>query len=322
MRRRTSGIQALIAVDKPRGMTSHDVVDRVRRALGESRVGHAGTLDPDATGVLVVGVGQATRLMGFLTADRKSYDARIRFGTETSTDDEEGEVVVEAPVPVELRDERQARAFLATLVGPHDQVPPRFSAISVDGRRAYDRARAQEDFELEARPVTIFSAELISIPSGEPICWECSFDVSKGCYIRSIARDVGRTLGTAAHLSQLRRTSSGPIGLDACLTLGQVSDLGAEHILDRALDPVSALGLPTCLLSDSQVIDVSCGRALRLSECRWDASTLPTTGVPTSDVCVVAGDRLMGIWSVSSDRLVCKVNFPGGISGVGARALR
>ena len=151
VKRIPSDINLLFAVDKPLGCTSHDVVSRVRRALGVRRVGHAGTLDPLATGVMVLGVGQATRLLGMLTLDRKSYIASISFGSETNTDDAEGEVTSVGPVALELKDEAYARQVLASFVGPQMQVPPAFSAISVNGVRAYKRARAGESVELPAR---------------------------------------------------------------------------------------------------------------------------------------------------------------------------
>ena len=174
MRRGTSGINAVIAVDKPLGMTSHDVVNRVRRALGERRVGHAGTLDPDASGVMVVGIGQGTRLMGLMTADDKRYDALVEFGSETNTDDAEGEVTREAPVPDRLAQPEVAQVVVASLVGEVDQVPPGFSAISVNGVRSYQRARDGEDFELEPRRVRIIDASLVEVASCDPITWKCS----------------------------------------------------------------------------------------------------------------------------------------------------
>ena len=143
MRRSASGINCLIAVDKPLGLSSHDVVNRVRRILGERRVGHAGTLDPAASGVLVLGVGQAARLLGMLTLDDKRYDARIAFGAQTSTDDAEGEVIRTASVPERLGDQAVAQVVFSSLVGPCDQTPPAYSAISIDGKRAYDRARGE-----------------------------------------------------------------------------------------------------------------------------------------------------------------------------------
>ena len=188
MRRGTSGINALIAVDKPLGMTSHDVVARVRRSLAERRVGHAGTLDPDASGVLVVGVGQGTRLMGLLTSERKGYVGLVVFGSETETDDAEGKVTRTAEVPDWAWDEHAVRERLAAIEGPCMQVPPAYSAISVNGVRSYARARAGETVELDARPVTVHSASLAAIQDvdGHP-GWLCAFEVSKGCYIRAIA---------------------------------------------------------------------------------------------------------------------------------------
>ena len=238
MRRGTSGINCLLAIDKPLGLTSHDVVSRVRRVLGERRVGHAGTLDPAASGVLVVGVGQATRLLGMLTLDDKRYEARIAFGTQTSTDDVEGEVVLTRPVPERLAEPGVAAAVVASLVGSCDQVPPAYSAISVDGRRAYDRARAGEEVELPVRHVTIHEAALTGVETGDELVWLCSFHVSKGTYVRSIARDLGQSMGTAAHLAGLRRTASGPVGIDACLSLEELEALGPSHVLKRALDNI------------------------------------------------------------------------------------
>ena len=150
MSRKPSAFSALIAIDKPAGMTSHDVVSRVRRAVGEKRVGHAGTLDPAATGVLVVGIGQATKLLGLLTLDRKGYDTTFALGTETTTDDAEGDVTRTAPVPDDLLDYMRAKAEVLDLRGEQDQVPPSFSAVSVGGRRAYDAARSGEALELSS----------------------------------------------------------------------------------------------------------------------------------------------------------------------------
>jgi tRNA pseudouridine55 synthase len=320
VKRGTSGVNALIAIDKPCGMTSHDVVSRVRRYIGEGRVGHAGTLDPDASGVLVVGIGQGTRLMGLLTLDRKGYEAVIEFGSETDTCDASGEVVSTSPVPRELSDTTQAAAYLSTLVGPCEQVPPNYSAISVGGRRSYERARAGEDFELPARRVEILSSSLISVDAhvGEggaaSVSWRCSFVVSKGCYIRSIARDMGRDLGCGAHLSALGRTSSGDIDLDSCHTLDEIAEAGVDGIVALALDPVAALGLPVRRLSADEVGPASCGRRLCLGSIEGDR--MPADG---DSVCLLTPDRLLaGVWHVEGRHLVSSVNFACGISGVRA----
>lgn len=319
MRRGTSGINALIAVNKPCGMTSHDVVSRVRRAVGEKRVGHAGTLDPDASGVLVVGIGQGTRLMGHLTAERKSYLARITFGSETTTDDAEGEIVREAPVPESLFDEQEAQAQLSALVGKHMQVPPAYSAISVDGVRSYARARAGLEVVLDPRPIEIFAADFIGLEQGsaEPpeLSWLCSFDVSKGCYIRSIARDLGRACGSAAHLTALTRTSSGTIALKDCMTLDELAQLG-QGVSSRALDPAAALGLPVRHLSERELVDASSGKRLYLT---GDGSAHELQNVDEGGkVSLVCGTKLYGIWERRGSQLVCSTNFPAGVEGVRA----
>ena len=180
MRRGESGLSCLVAVDKPLGLTSHDVVSRVRRSVGERRVGHAGTLDPLATGVLVVGVGQATRLLGLLSLDEKGYEALFSFGRETETDDAEGATRREAPVPPQLADEAFARRAVEGLVGEVDQVPPAYSAISVGGRRAYDAARSGSAVELAPRHVRILEAGLLAVeeaPVGS-LAWRVSLRVS------------------------------------------------------------------------------------------------------------------------------------------------
>ncbi len=315
MRRGTSGLNLLLAVDKPAGMTSHDVVMRVRRALGERRVGHAGTLDPAATGVMVVGVGQGTRLMGLLTAEEKSYLAGISFGTETDTDDAEGAVVRTADVPDALRDPSHAAEVLDGLVGEVDQVPPAYSAISVNGVRAYAQARAGESVELAARRVRIIAAQLLAVIDGDPLVWQAAFTVSKGTYIRSIARDLGRQEGTAAHLSELRRTSSGTVTLGQCHTLDEIAEAGADGIGALALDPVAALGLPVRHVSEGELPHVLNGR------------TLPPTGVVGPDgrevaprdgerVVLVREGRLLGVWHAEPQGLRTTVNFPDGVSGV------
>ena len=313
-KRGTSGIHCLIAVDKPQGCTSHDVVARVRRALGERRVGHAGTLDPAATGVMILGIGQATRLLGKLTLDTKSYVARIAFGAETSTDDAEGEVIREEPVPEELLDERFARAALERFRGDSLQVPPSFSAISVNGVRAYKAARAGESVELAARPVTVHSAELLEAGSvdGRTV-WTVAFTVSKGTYIRALARDIGRAVGSAAHLEGLRRTASGSVGLARCCAL---EGLSPEKVAESMLDPVSCLGVPRIDLSREFLDDIRCGRAIprRRVACALGAdSSEEGVGGP---VALVVDGALAALALATPDRILMKDVFPDGIKGV------
>ncbi len=310
MSRRPSAFSALVAIDKPAGLTSHDVVSRVRRAVGEKRVGHAGTLDPAATGVLVVGIGQATRLLGLLTLERKGYLATLALGAETTTDDAEGEVTATAAVPPELLEPDRAAEEVARLVGERDQVPPRFSAVSVGGRRAYDAARAGEELELSARHVTIHAAMLVGVRPDER-SWVVGLDVSKGTYVRSIARDLGRELGCLAHVSELRRTFSGPVTLADCVSLDELEERGADLARERCLDPVAALGLRVRDLAVEEVADVVSGR-------RIPAGALRDGGAPAPEerVALVFDGGLVGIWRREGARLVCVSNFPQGIEGV------
>ena len=213
-RRTPSQLNMLLAVDKPVGCTSHDVVSQCRRALHERRVGHAGTLDPMASGVMVVGVGQATRLLGMLTLDTKNYVADISFGAETNTDDAEGEAVRTVAVANELRDPAYARERLAAMLGPQMQVPPAFSAISVNGVRAYKSAREGNAVDLPPRPVEVYAADLIAVGGeGDTCVWTVAFSVSKGTYIRALARDLGKELGVGGYLTRLRRTRVGRFAL-------------------------------------------------------------------------------------------------------------
>jgi tRNA pseudouridine55 synthase len=212
----------LVIVDKPAGLTSHDVVARIRRLAGTRRVGHAGTLDPMATGVLVVGVEKATRLLGYLTLTQKQYDATIRLGQSTSTDDAEGEVTSTAPA-ANVDPAAIARA-VKDLTGEIQQVPPAVSAIKVDGQRAYKLTRAGAAPELKSRPVTVYEFTITGIrPAGDHTDVDATVRCSSGTYIRALARDLGHDLGTGGHLTRLRRTRVGGYGLEAARTLDQLA---------------------------------------------------------------------------------------------------
>lgn len=315
MKRGQSGINCLFALDKPVGPTSHDVVYSVRRAMGERRVGHAGTLDPAASGVLVVGVGQGTRLLGMLTLDEKVYEARIVFGSETTTDDAQGSVTLTREIPPSLQDAAFAEQTLSELVGTFDQIPPSFSAVSVDGRRAYDRARAGEEVELSARKVTIHEARLLSIESGEAVAWNVYLHVSKGTYVRSIARDLGRSLGSAAHVGGLRRVSSGSVDLSQCLTLAELEELGNGAVPGHCLDPVRALGYPFRVLGTMELEDVACGRPIDAGLC-VDCSGMIRPPKEGELVSLVSNGSLVGVWRRGAAKLRCEANFPAGIVGV------
>lgn len=226
----------LVVVDKPGGMTSHDVVARVRRALGTRKVGHAGTLDPMATGVLILGAGRATRLLGHLLLAEKSYDATVRLGQATNTDDADGEVVSGASAAAV--DEDSVRAALRAFVGNIEQVPSTVSAIKVGGKRAYALARQGEEVVLEPRPVTIRSIELRDSrrPATGLLDVDISVTCSSGTYIRAVARDVGAALmvggeSVGGHLTALRRTTVGPFSLSDAVTL---EDLDADRLTSMA----------------------------------------------------------------------------------------
>lgn len=240
-KRGSTDLSCVIGIDKPLGLSSHDVVNRCRVVLGERRIGHAGTLDPQATGVLPILVGPAARLDRYLTGHRKAYVARIAFGTATSTDDAEGEPIKVGPLTPELSSEPFARSTLASFLGPQRQIPPVYSAIKVNGVRSYAATRKGAIIDLEPRDIVVHEAELLDIDDADGmLSWAVRFDVSKGTYIRALARDVGRAVGVPAHLSGLRRECVGELTLDGCINLETLAEVGTR----AALDPVKLLGYP------------------------------------------------------------------------------
>ncbi len=226
----------IVVVDKPAGWTSHDVVGRIRRLAGTRKVGHAGTLDPMATGVLVVGVNRATRLLTYLVGSDKEYAATVRLGQATVTDDAEGEVT-SAPGAEEV-DDGALLAAVARLTGAIAQVPSAVSAIKVDGKRSYARVRAGEDVALPARPVTVSRFDVVARRSAMTEDGTAVTDVdvvvacSSGTYVRALARDLGAALGTGGHLAALRRTRVGPFVLDDAATLEELA--GSFRLMDLA----------------------------------------------------------------------------------------
>lgn len=300
----------LAAIDKPVGMTSHDVVNAVRRALGVKRVGHAGTLDPLASGVMVMGVGQATRLLGFATTEGKSYRARVVFGSETTTDDEEGQTTVEAPAPEGALDRAWADAALECVRTQTMQVPPAYSAIQVDGRRAYAEARAGKAVELEPRPIRVERAELADLGTldGGGVWWDVDFDVSKGTYIRALARDLGRFLGSACHLGGLRRLKSGIVTISDCASLDDVRARGADAL--RPLDPCAVLGIRRIVVDEGELADVLSGRRLSAARAAGGAGSTMSEG---EAACIVHGDVLWGIAYRSGGALAPRVVFTEGV---------
>jgi tRNA pseudouridine55 synthase len=212
----------LVVVDKPDGMTSHDVVARVRRIMGTRKVGHAGTLDPMATGVLVLGIERATKLLGHLALDTKAYLATIRLGSSTTTDDAQGETLSTSDVSG-VTDEAVA-AGIARLTGHIQQVPSAVSAVKVDGKRAYARVRAGEQVELAARPVEVSRFDLLAARREDGLELDVMVECSSGTYVRALARDLGADLGVGGHLAALRRTRVGPFDLRVVTTLEKLAE--------------------------------------------------------------------------------------------------
>ena len=264
----------LLVIDKPSGWTSHDVVARGRRLAGTRKVGHAGTLDPMATGVLILGVGRATKLLGYLSLTDKSYDATIRLGGGTTTDDAEGE-----PIPGAAADGLElavVQAAVAQLIGEIEQVPSSVSAIKVDGKRSYARVRAGEDVQLAARTVTVARFDLMEVRRSPGwLDLEVSIDVSSGTYIRAIARDLGELLGVGGHLTALRRTRVGRFTVDQARTLEE-----SEKELDLVTlaDAVTAT-FPRRELSDDEARDTSHGRSLEPSTVEGVVGVFDRAGV-------------------------------------------
>jgi tRNA pseudouridine55 synthase len=237
-RRKASDVAGVLVVDKPLGPTSHDVVQTVRRAAGQSRVGHTGTLDPAASGVLVVCLGRATKLVRFLQAGRKTYAARMVLGVETDTQDAQGEVVARTPAP--HVDERRFCEALTRFHGELEQVPPMVSALKVGGERLHELARRGEEVDRAARPVRIHDLLLDEFDATDRDHPEAAFLVtcSAGTYVRTLAHDVGRSLGVGGSLVSLRRVANGPFTVDEAHTLETIGDAGREGALSALLLPV------------------------------------------------------------------------------------
>ncbi|WP_074711367.1 tRNA pseudouridine(55) synthase TruB [Arthrobacter alpinus] len=258
-------LSGLVIVDKPQGWTSHDVVGRMRRLAGTRKVGHAGTLDPMATGVLVVGINKATRLLTYIVGTSKTYEATIRLGATTITDDAEGEVT--ATCATDAVTDEAVEAGIAKLRGPISQVPSSVSAIKVNGERAYARVRSGEEVKLAARPVTIHSFDVLDIRHDVMddgvgyVDVDVTVRCSSGTYIRALARDLGSDLGVGGHLTALRRSAVGPYTLDRARTLEALAE--NLEILDIA-DAARAL-MPVRELTADEARELSFGRRIPAS---------------------------------------------------------
>lgn len=258
-------MNGFVLVDKAAGMTSHDVVAQARKKFGTKRIGHAGTLDPMATGVLVLGVGHATKLLQYIVDGKKSYEATIKLGVATRTDDREGDVISTADASAVT--EEQIRTGLQQYVGTIMQRPSSVSAIKIDGKRAYDRVRDGEEVEIPAREVTIESIALLDIRG-------CEVDItvicSAGTYIRAIARDLGEALGVGGHLTSLHRTFVSPFSISECHDLESAALISTAEAVARIM--------PTRSLSNEELIEIGFGRTIGASESDGVVAALNTDG--------------------------------------------
>ena len=255
----------LVVVDKPAGCTSHDVVARLRKIYGQRKVGHAGTLDPDATGVLLVGLGRVTRLLRFLQSAGKTYRGAVRFGVATSTLDAAGEVLDRVPMAVSRDD---VVAATKRFLGDIEQIPPMVSAVKVGGRRLHELARAGEEVERAPRPVTVDRFDVEEFEPGPYPLATVLVECSSGTYVRTLAADLGAALGGCAHLESLRRLAIGTFGVDEARTLEEI-----------AADPAVAVLAPVVAMRDLERIDVDAERARAVAHgATFTAGALSPTG--------------------------------------------
>ncbi|HEX8682985.1 MAG TPA: tRNA pseudouridine(55) synthase TruB [Ardenticatenaceae bacterium] len=251
-------MDGILVVDKPRGLTSHDVVAAVRRAARMKKVGHAGTLDPLATGVLVLALGKATRTLEYLTAHDKSYDATVRLGQSTDTYDAEGTIVATHPGP--LPTQTEVEAALEPFRGEIEQVPPIFSAIKQGGEALYEKARRGEVVEVAPRPVAIYH---LALTEWQPPDLSVRVHCSKGTYIRSLAHDLGQALGVGGHLTALRRVASGSFALAQAHPLEAITSATPDEIEALLLPAGAGLDtLPALLVGEAEIAELRHGRAL------------------------------------------------------------
>jgi tRNA pseudouridine55 synthase len=292
----------ILLVDKPQGITSHDVVARTRRLAGTRKVGHAGTLDPMATGLLILGVGSATRLLHHLVGLDKEYLATMRLGWDTTTDDAEGEPLEAAPAErVAAADETAVRAAMLAWTGDIEQVPSTVSAVKVAGRRAYQRARDGETVELAARPVTVSVFELLDLRPGDGhVDVDVRVACSSGTYVRALARDVGADLATGGHLTALRRTRIGAFGVD------EASELEGLDVAQVILPPADAARrtLPVAAITAQEAVDLGHGKRVAAPD---ELAALPGG---TAIAAIDPDDRLVAIVERRGAELKVVTGFP------------
>lgn len=270
--RKGRDISGWLIVDKPAGITSTAVVNKVRWAFGAKKAGHAGTLDPEATGVLAVALGEATKTIPFITDALKCYEFTTRLGQATNTDDAEGEVISESD---QRPSDADIKAALGQFVGDIQQVPPKFSAVKIDGQRAYKLARDGEDVEIAARPLWVESLIMLEREDADHVLLELT--CGKGGYVRSIARDLGESLGCFGHVRELRRIWSGPFDVEEGVSLEQIDDLAKTPEIDALLKPLTAglTGIP----------EVTCSAEAATRLKNGNPGMVVTSGLDYGDTC-------------------------------------
>jgi len=282
-------LDGVLIIDKPAGRTSHDVVAEVSRRLGRAKTGHAGTLDPMATGVLVVLVGEATKIAQVLTADDKAYEGTLELGLETDTLDADGAVVRERRAEAALVDRAALEAAMVRFLGAGQQTPPMYSAVRVEGRRLHELARAGTEVERAARPIEIRRFDLVSFAPPQA---DFAVDCSKGTYVRSLVADLGHALGCGAHLTRLRRTRSGPFDLARALPLAEVDHEAASARLVRLAEAVAHL--PQAEIPPDHERSVLTGKPLKWNE-------ISDRPAPAGMVALVARGVLLALAEVEPD---------------------
>jgi len=289
-KRRGKAIHGWIIIDKPKGLSSSAAVDRVRRLTGAAKVGHAGTLDPMATGVLPMALGEATKTVSYLMDGAKAYRFTVRWGEQRDTDDAEGTIVETSDVRP-TRD--QILAVLGNFIGDIEQVPPVFSAIKIDGKRAYALARADQAPEMKARTIHIEDLRLLGLPDGDHAEFETVS--GKGAYMRSLARDLGTALGTVGHIAQLRRTAVGPFDEKQAISLDKLESLRHSAPLSEHLLPVETVldDIPALALTETEARKLSHGQAIPVLPV---ASRSPLKNISQGDVVrAMAEGRLVAL---------------------------
>ncbi len=318
----------VLLVDKPQGITSHDVVARTRKLIGTRKVGHAGTLDPMATGLLVLGVNSSTRLLTWIVGLEKEYTATIRLGAASSTDDAHGELTSRAsPAALAAVSESAILAAAAAMTGDIDQRPSTVSAIKVAGERSYTLAREGRAAPLAARPVTVSAFEVLEVrhitdsagtdSAGAWIDLDVRVECSTGTYIRALARDMGESLGVGGHLTALRRTRIGPFLLDSAHPLGDSSESGSiagAVLADALMAPADVARelFPAVTVDAQQATDLTHGKriAIDANAVAGTSRTPSKPDAPTPIAVIAPGERLVGLVELVDGRARVLVNFP------------